>query len=361
MPKIFISYKHYDKRLNNRDETVARKLYDKLRAAGFECWMDKMNMPVITESWINNIVTAIKQCDLVVMVVSEHSQNSDTIRKKELRVISQHKKPIIPFRIDQSELLPEFEWEISSNQWVEAWDDYESKIDEVISKLRLQLGDPHTPKLENISDKESSGISETNQETRTVDNKYDALDHLKENGISEDKPHQEHVNKNNPNQRIRKRTKHDIEIINKKNNKVIYFDDEPFTSRALSESLGLFGWNVTFVSRVENLFRELQNNQYNVIIMDIMAPVPKPNNEHVKFTQEEIKEMDGGISTGIVLAKKLLSLAKYEDTPILFLTERSFSPIIEKLELAKNGKCRFIRKPELPSVVSNALQELLNV
>ena len=143
--KIFISYKHFEERLNNNDETVARRLYDKIRSAGFECWMDKMNMPVITDSWISDIVTAIEKCDLVVMVVSKHSQESKTIRLKELRVISDNNKPTIPFRIDKSELLPEFEWELSSPQWIEAWDDYESKIDELISRIRLELGDPKDP------------------------------------------------------------------------------------------------------------------------------------------------------------------------------------------------------------------------
>lgn len=359
MPKIFISYKHYDKRLNNRDETVARKLYDKLRAAGFECWMDKMNMPVVTESWINNIVTAIKQCDLVVMVISEHAQNSDTIRKRELRVISQHKKPIIPFRIDQSELLPEFEWEISSNQWVEAWDDYESKIDEVISKLRLQLGDPHTPNLENISDKESTSVSDTNENTRTSDNKSDALDYLKDNGTIEDITHLEHVKKNGPNQNFSNSAESDIEIITIKNKRILFFNDEPFISISLVHGLSLFGWEVTLVSEAEDLFRELKNNQYDVIIMDIMAPIPPLENEHVKFTQKEIDEMDGGINTGVVLAKKLLSKAEYANTPILFLSARR-NPLLENHEL-NNYKCHYIRKPALASDICNALQDLLNV
>lgn len=146
--RIFISYKHYDEKLNNNDEKIARKLYDKFRSAGFECWMDKMDMPVATKSWIDDIVTAIEHCDLVVMIISKHSQESDTIRQKELRVIADNKKLIIPFRIDRSELLSEFRWEISSSQWVDAWDDPDGKIDELISKLRLQLGDPKNPQKE---------------------------------------------------------------------------------------------------------------------------------------------------------------------------------------------------------------------
>lgn len=173
--KIFISYKHYNEKLNNIDEKVARILYDKLKSAGFECWMDKMNMPVVTESWINNIVTAIEKCDLVVMVVSKFSQESKTIRLKELSVIADNNKPIIPFRIDKSKLLPEFQWEMSRIQWVEAWDDYENKIEELISKMRLQLGDPKdpTPKVQKQVD--VSPVINNSSEERIAGIKNNAL------------------------------------------------------------------------------------------------------------------------------------------------------------------------------------------
>lgn len=144
--------------------------------------------------------------------------------------------------------------------------------------------------------------------------------------------------------------------------RVLHFDDEPFISRAVGESLHfIYGWEVTLVSEAEGLFRELENNQYDAIIMDIMAPVPKPSNEHVKFTQKEIEEMDGGINTGVVLAKKIMYTTQYKDIPILFLTARSLSYIIDNPDFANNNKCGFIRKPALASDICNALQDLLNV
>lgn len=143
--------------------------------------------------------------------------------------------------------------------------------------------------------------------------------------------------------------------------KVLHFDDEPFITTAIDSNLQLFGWDVTLVSKVEDLFRELRNNQYDVIIMDIMAPIPKPNNEQVEFTPEEIDEMADGMNTGVVLAKKILSKVEYTNTPILFLTAKSRNPILENPDFANNGKCRYIRKPALALDVSNALQDLLNV
>lgn len=146
------------------------------------------------------------------------------------------------------------------------------------------------------------------------------------------------------------------------NKKVLHFDDEPFLSRAVGESLNLLDeWDVTLVAEIDELFRELQNNQYDAVIMDIMAPIPPLENEHVKFTQKEIEEMDGGINTGVVLAKKIMYTTQYKDIPILFLTARSLSYIIDDPDFANNNKCGFIRKPALASDICNALQDLLNV
>lgn len=141
------------------------------------------------------------------------------------------------------------------------------------------------------------------------------------------------------------------------NKKILHFDDEPFISMALDKNLKLYGWDVRLVSEVDELFRELKNNQYDAIIMDIMAPLPSLENEHVTFTQEDIDEMDGGTKTGIVLTKRILSTSKYKNTPILFLSARS-NPLPENPEL-NNYKCDYLRKPELAKTISDALKELL--
>lgn len=142
---------------------------------------------------------------------------------------------------------------------------------------------------------------------------------------------------------------------------VLHFDADPFITCVLSKQLILLSWDVTLVSEIDMLFEELINNQYDAIIMDIMAPIPPLENEHVKFTQKEIDEMNGGMNTGVVLAKKILYTTQYKDIPILFLTAKSRNPILDNPDFANNSKCRYIRKPALASDVSKALQDLLNV
>ncbi len=52
--------------------------------------------------------------------------------------------------------------------------------------------------------------------------------------------------------------------------------------------------------------------------MDIMAPIPEPENDHVIFSYAEIWRMDDGINTGIILTEKLWQLEGYRDIPVLF-------------------------------------------
>lgn len=138
--------------------------------------------------------------------------------------------------------------------------------------------------------------------------------------------------------------------------KVLYFDDEPFITEALARSLELFGWDVRNVSEIDYLFNELKTHQFNVLILDIMAPVPNTENRYVSFTPEEIDKMDNGLNVGIVLAKKIWYELKM-NIPILFLSAKK-NPIPEEPDLEKI-KCDYLRKPQLAKDVEKKLNELL--
>lgn len=140
------------------------------------------------------------------------------------------------------------------------------------------------------------------------------------------------------------------------NIRVLYFDDEPFISGSLAETLKVLGWSVTLVSEVDELFKCLNNDHYSILILDIMAPIPQKNNKYVIFSKNEIDEMNGGMNTGIVFSKKIWNLPNYQNLPILFMTARNAITITD---LPKDKKYSFIRKPELALVVSEQLQSLL--
>lgn len=140
---------------------------------------------------------------------------------------------------------------------------------------------------------------------------------------------------------------------------VLYFDDEPFISRALAENLSLcYDWKVTLISEIDDLFQELANNQYDILILDIMVPIPETDkNSTVKFTKKDIEKMEGGMSTGIVLAKKIWEI--HGPIPILFLSARSRPDAITRFK-EEGKRCEYLRKPELAETVDATLDQLLN-
>ena len=143
--------------------------------------------------------------------------------------------------------------------------------------------------------------------------------------------------------------------------KVLFFDDEPFITAALTHSLELFGWKVTLVSEIDSLFKELKTRQFNILILDLMAPIPNQENKYINFTLDEIDAMKDaqGTNVGVIIAKKIWNEMK-KSMPILFLSAKK-NPISEEdLEL-KKIKCDYLRKPQFATAVDEKLKELLNI
>ena len=136
--------------------------------------------------------------------------------------------------------------------------------------------------------------------------------------------------------------------------KVLYFDDEPFISEALAENLRLsFRREVELISGINDLFDNINSNNFDIIILDIMTPIP----ESIFFSKKEIAEMEDGMNTGIVIAKKIWKLNA--SVPILFLSARSRPDAISKFK--EEGKyCEYLHKPELAETVDITLNQLLN-
>ena len=137
--------------------------------------------------------------------------------------------------------------------------------------------------------------------------------------------------------------------------KILYFDDESFISMALVKSLEFYDWDITFVSDINELFNELKRHKFDILVLDIMAPVPENKNEYVDFTNAEIKEMVGGMNTGVVLAKKIWTEID-NDYTILFLSARSLDTISL---LSRSYRFDYIRKPVLVNNLNSKLEEML--
>lgn len=154
------------------------------------------------------------------------------------------------------------------------------------------------------------------------------------------------------------------ETIDNAKNEILFFDNEPFMVRSLALNLKLLGWKVKLVHDIDELFYELIHNYFNVLILDIKAPIPKINGKNISFELSEIDDMVDGMMTGVVVAKKIwvIENKKYENTPILFHSAKK-NPIPEDKRLSeqyKRKKCDYIRKPERAKNIHNKLQNLIN-
>lgn len=145
-------------------------------------------------------------------------------------------------------------------------------------------------------------------------------------------------------------------IISPEKKGVLFFDDEPYISGKIAKSLELEGWDVTFIDNVNDLFMELRSRQFNIIILDIMAPVPEIENKYVNFTKKEIDEMDEGMNTGVVIAQKIWREID-SILPIIFLSARRPASITN---LSKNYRFDYMRKPVLAETLDIKLKVMLN-
>ena len=140
---------------------------------------------------------------------------------------------------------------------------------------------------------------------------------------------------------------------------ILYFDDDPCIAQNLCQTLSIYDWNVVMVSAIDQLFRELTNHQYDILILDLMAPVPNMKNRFVNFNSSEIEAMCGGMNTGIVLAEKIWEDNNNIDFPILFLSARRRPNEIVQFIL-EGRKCEYLRKPQLAKDIHATPQRLIN-
>lgn len=143
-------------------------------------------------------------------------------------------------------------------------------------------------------------------------------------------------------------------------NRILFFDDEPITTQFLISHLReYYHWkpdgygDITFVSTFEDLFKQVETVNYNLVVLDIMVPINTIKKTGT-FSPEEIVEMLGGDNTGVVIAKKIRSLANYKDVPVLFLSAR-----VKPKQMLGNSD--YLEKPVLAQTVSDKMKEMMNL
>ena len=112
MTDVFVSYA-------SPDRDLAFRIVAYLEKEGIACWVAPRDVPPGLE-YGDAILRGIEQSRACVLVLSEHSNDSQFVRKEVERAVSKS-KPVLPVRIREVSPSGSLEFFISSSQWIDAW------------------------------------------------------------------------------------------------------------------------------------------------------------------------------------------------------------------------------------------------
>lgn len=127
---IFLSY-------STRDAETAKELYKFLTGKGMTCWMAPESILPGTE-YGEAIIDGIENAGIFLLVFSEHSNESQHVRREVERAVSSH-LPVISYRIDRTEPGKTMEYFLMANQWLDASDAPGKHEDELYRAIRALM------------------------------------------------------------------------------------------------------------------------------------------------------------------------------------------------------------------------------
>lgn len=128
---VFVSYATAD-----RKEALA--VCKAIERRGVKCWISTRDVGP-GENYQEAIVRALRGSRAVVLVFSEAANNSDEI-KKELSLASRYHVPVMALRIQDVEPSDAFAYELSTRQWIDAFQGWDESIDSLVRSLEKMSG-----------------------------------------------------------------------------------------------------------------------------------------------------------------------------------------------------------------------------
>ena len=123
MSHLFVSY-------SRRDNEKVDSIVNFLEKRNIPVWIDRFGIEGGAQ-WREQIVTAIQQCTVFVLILSPNSIGSDNVRK-EIDIAESMKKRIIPVMLEDVELPPQIMYQLIGIQRVDLIGDVGKKINNLI-------------------------------------------------------------------------------------------------------------------------------------------------------------------------------------------------------------------------------------
>jgi tetratricopeptide (TPR) repeat protein len=125
-PPVFISYA-------TADRAEALKVCKAIERRGTPCWISLRDVRP-GENYQEAIVQSLRAACAVVLVFSEAANTSGEI-KKELSLASRYGVPVIALRLKDVEPSDAFAYELSTRQWINAFEGWDKSIDTLVARI----------------------------------------------------------------------------------------------------------------------------------------------------------------------------------------------------------------------------------
>lgn len=133
---VFLSY-------SRRDADLVSRIYGDLESQGIQVWMDRQAIEA-GSLWRTSIVDGIQSCQVFLLVVSEASQQSSNVAK-EVSLAESNRKPILPLKIDATQIQPDFGYSLAGLQFVDMHrKGYENSLLELLQAIRRLAAEPES-------------------------------------------------------------------------------------------------------------------------------------------------------------------------------------------------------------------------
>jgi len=123
---VFISYATADRK-------EALSVCKAIERRGTQCWISTRDVAP-GENYQEAIVRSLRDARAMVLVFSDAANNSDEI-KKELSLASRYHIPVMALRIEDVEPSDAFAYELSTRQWIDAFESWDKSIDALMQRL----------------------------------------------------------------------------------------------------------------------------------------------------------------------------------------------------------------------------------
>jgi hypothetical protein len=135
---IFVSYRRTDREF-------AAALVRRLEMRGLQVWYDADIEG--GADWREVIVDALTNSGMLVILFSEDCNSSKQL-KKELAVADALDKPVVPILIEDAQPKGAYLYELADRNWIQAWPDAMSRLDELVDLLAGLAGKGAPPPAE---------------------------------------------------------------------------------------------------------------------------------------------------------------------------------------------------------------------